>query len=241
MSLIEKIISYKDIGEIRVKKNPEARRLSITVRPFEGIRVTIPDIVSFRRAERFIESKELWLRRTIRNINMIENKYTLFCHETSFKTVEHTLVINKTNEKDLKVMLKDKKILVQCPAERDVKEKEIQDMIRWGIEAAWRKEAKKYLPARIGELALLHGFDIKRVVIKNNRSRWGSCSSQNNINLSLHLMRLPKHLIDYVLLHELVHTVHKNHSKQFWRCLNSLTRNARVLDKELKNYRIDIY
>jgi predicted metal-dependent hydrolase len=241
VDLIEKIIDYKDIGEIKIRKNPKARRLSISVRPFEGIRVTIPVLVSFSRAERFIEEKENWLRQTIRNISVIENNYTLFGYDTPFKTVEHSLEIIKTNERDTKVILKNKKILVHCPANRDIKEKEIQEMIRWGIEAAWRKEAKKFLPARIGELARLHGFDIKRVVIKNNRSRWGSCSNENNINLSLHLMRLPQHLIDYVLLHELVHTVHKNHSKQFWKRLDSITGNAKALDKELRNYRIDIY
>lgn len=241
MSLTEKIIDYKDFGEILIRKNPKARRLSISVRPFEGIRVTIPLLVSFKRAEKFIEEKEQWLRQTIRNIRDIENNHTLFNYDTSFKTVEHSLEFLRTNEIDPKVLLKDKKIMVFCPNGRDIKEKKIQEMIRWGIEAAWRKEAKKYLPARIGELARLHGFDIKRVVIKNNRSRWGSCSHQNNINLSLHLMRLPKHLTDYVLLHELVHTVHKNHSKQFWKHLDKLTGNARVLDKELKKFRIDIY
>lgn len=241
MDLIEKIIDYKDIGEIKIRKSPRTRRLSISVRPFEGIRVTIPVLVSFNRAVRFIEEKENWLRQTIRNISVIEKNYTLFVYDTPFKTVEHSLEIIKTNERDPKVILKDKKIMVHCPANRDIKEKEVQEMIRWGVEAAWRKEAKKFLPPRIGELARLHGFDIKRVAIKNNRSRWGSCSNENNINLSLHLMRLPQHLIDYVLLHELVHTVHKNHSKQFWKRLDSITGNARALDKELRNYRIDIY
>ncbi len=241
MNLTEKIIDHKDFGEIKIRKNPNARRLSITIRPFEGIRVTIPILVSFNRAEKFIEEKEPWIRQTIRNIRVVENNHTLFDEHTSFKTAEHSLEFLRTDEKHPKVIVKDKKIMVFCPADRDIKEKIMQEMIRWGIEAAWRKEAKKYLPARIGELARLHGFDMKRVVIKNNRSRWGSCSHQNNINLSLHLMRLPKHLSDYVLLHELVHTVHKNHGKQFWKHLDSITGNARALDKELKKYRIDIY
>jgi predicted metal-dependent hydrolase len=110
-----------------------------------------------------------------------------------------------------------------------------------GIEAAWRKEAKKYLPLRLTEFARLYGFDFRKVSIKNNKSRWGSCSKRNNINLNLHLIRLPRHLSDYVLLHELVHTMHKNHSKKFWQQLDTLTGNARILDRELKHFRIEIY
>ncbi|KPK84522.1 MAG: hypothetical protein AMS27_09730 [Bacteroides sp. SM23_62_1] len=235
------MIDYKDFGEIKIRKNPNARRLSISVRPFEGIRVTIPVLVSFTRAEKFIEEKEQWLRQTIRNIRALETSYTIFDWNTSFRTLEHSLELLKTDEHDPRVIIKDRKIIVCCPKTRNVKDKKIQEIIRWGIEAAWRKEAKKYLPARIGELARMYGFNINRVVIRNNRSRWGSCSNQNNINLSLHLMRLPKHLTDYVLLHELVHTIHKNHSKQFWKHLDKITGNAKALDKELKKYRIDIY
>ncbi len=139
------------------------------------------------------------------------------------------------------VKIHDNEILVFCPIQKDIKDKEIQQMIRWGIETAWRKEANKYIPVRLGELAITNGFKFSRISIKNNKSRWGSCSGTNNINLSLHLMRLPRHLSDYVMLHELVHTVHKNHSKKFWSHLDTITGNAKALDKELKKYRIEIY
>jgi predicted metal-dependent hydrolase len=114
-------------------------------------------------------------------------------------------------------------------------------MIRWGIQAAWRKEAKKYLPERLSELSRKHLLPFNRVIIKNNKSRWGSCSQKNNINLSLHLMRLPEHLIDYILAHELVHTVHKNHSRKFWKDLERVYPDARQAERELKEYRINIY
>lgn len=241
MSLSEKIIEYKDLGAIIIKKSPNTKRISISVRPFEGIRVTIPVLVSFKKAERFIEQKESWLRRTISNVRDMEKSYSVFDDDTQFNTKDHTLEIIRTEGENPEVILKNSKISVYVPGTMDIREKKIQEMIRRGIEAAWRKEAQIYLPARTGELARLHGFRYKKVIIKNNRTRWGSCSEKNNINLSLHLMRLPEYLCDYVLLHELVHTVHKNHSKQFWKLLDILTGDAKVLDKELKNYRIDIY
>lgn len=107
------------------------------------------------------------------------------------------------------------------------------------IEKELRKKAKFYLPARTSELAQQHGLSYNKVRIKNTRSRWGSCSSENNINLCIHLMRLPQELIDYVILHELAHTVEKNHSEKFWALLSKLLNaDARIIDRQLKKYKI---
>jgi predicted metal-dependent hydrolase len=241
MNVNSKIILYKDLGEITLSKSTKAKKISLTVRPFEGIRMTVPVFVSYTRAEKFIEEKESWLRKILGGIKNAERSFTIFDYNTSFHTIDHSLEIIKAPDGKPLVKLFNDKILVLCPDNRNVKEKEIQEMIRLGIEAAWREEAKKYLPARLEEFAGLYGFEFRKVTIKNNRSRWGSCSKMNNINLNLHLIRLPRHLSDYVLLHELVHTVHKNHSKKFWKQLDALTTNARSLDRELKKYRIEIY
>jgi len=156
-------------------------------------------------------------------------------------THEHTLEISREILENPVVRLKNKKIMVQLTGQTDITDPEIQDMIRWGIQAAWRKEAKRYLPEKLGELSRKHHLPFNKVIIKNNRSRWGSCSHMNNINLSLHLMRLPDHLIDYVLVHELVHTTQKNHSKKFWKDLEKIFPGAKLADRELKQFRIDIY
>ena len=79
------------------------------------------------------------------------------------------------------------------------------------------------------------------MAIKNTKTRWGSCSFKNNINLSLHLMRLREELIDYVILHELVHTKVKNHSIEFWTTLDIHCPNSKNLDRELKKYSLRIF
>jgi len=105
-----------------------------------------------------------------------------------------------------------------------------------------RKNAKKILPDRTMQLADIHGFMCRKIFLKNMKSRWGSCSLINNINLNIHLMRLPDYLIDYIILHELCHTVEKNHSQNFWNLLNKCTENkAKMFAKELRNYCTRIY
>ena len=96
--------------------------------------------------------------------------------------------------------------------------------------------AKSYLSKRTDELSKKHGFKYNKVTIKNQKTRWGSCSGYNNISLNLQLTSLPSNLIDYVILHELVHTLIKNHSPLFWGSLDKYVGNARSLDKELKKY-----
>ena len=78
-----------------------------------------------------------------------------------------------------------------------------------------RKQAKAYLPDRLRMLADRYGFRFNRVAIKHNTSNWGSCSSKGNINLNLNLMRVPVPLQDYILLHELTHLRHPDHSAAF--------------------------
>jgi len=90
---------------------------------------------------------------------------------------------------------------------------------------------------RLKELAAQHGFRYGRAGIRNQKSRWGSCSTRNNISLNIHLLALPGHLRDYVILHELVHTEHKNHSKRFWARLNELVGGkAKAFRKEMRGW-----
>jgi len=105
-------------------------------------------------------------------------------------------------------------------------------------EIALRKQAQSVLPAELTKLAEQHEFNYSKVTIRKSRSRWGSCTSKKSISLSFYLMLLPGHLIEYVLLHELCHTVHLNHSPAFWELLNNCTGNkAKEFRKEIREYR----
>jgi hypothetical protein len=99
-----------------------------------------------------------------------------------------------------------------------------------------RVTARTQLIDRLNFLSQKYGFNYNRVFIKNQKTRWGSCSGKNNINLNINLVRLPDELIDYTILHELVHTRVKNHSRRFWNQMDKLIGNAKSLDRKLNEY-----
>ncbi len=101
-----------------------------------------------------------------------------------------------------------------------------------------REIAKKIIIDRVVTLANQFGFSYERIFIKNQKTIWGSCSSKNNLNFNYKIASLPKDLMDYVILHELVHTKVKNHSKLFWNTLDKYINNSKSLRNELKNIHI---
>jgi predicted metal-dependent hydrolase len=101
-----------------------------------------------------------------------------------------------------------------------------------------RAEARKKLVDRLDRLSGLHGFSYNKVSIRNQKTRWGSCSAKNNISLNMKLLRLPEELIDYVIIHELVHTKIKNHSEEFWLALERILGNAKALNARLNEYQV---
>ena len=117
----------------------------------------------------------------------------------------------------------------------------MQKQIKHAVENVLRFDAKKFLPARIAELALSLGYIYNKVTIKNNKTNWGSCSNRKNINLNLHLMRLSDRLIDYIIVHELVHTVIPNHGSKFKATMQKHFGNVEEVDKEIKKIKTAIY
>lgn len=239
--MARKTLHIPEVGTVILVKSQRATRLTMTLRPFQDVRVSVPKNMSFAQAEVFVTERIDWFQRHQPKIQAIERRYTVFDEQTLFRTRQHQLRIIRSDARPFLVRTVQGEILVNCPVSKDIHTDDVQLAIREGIERAWRKEAKAYLPQRVKMLSEQHGLTYQQLRIKNTKSRWGSCSQDNNINLSLHVMRLPDQLIDYVILHELVHTVEKNHSPRFWQRLEQVCQKAKKLDKELKKYNIKIY
>ncbi len=100
-----------------------------------------------------------------------------------------------------------------------------------------RRAARADLPGRIARLSETTGLSYEKLSIRASRTKWGSCSGRNHISLSLFLMTLPEHLRDFVILHELCHTVHHNHSPRFHALLDRLTGGReKELNGELRRF-----
>ena len=239
---MSEIVELNDIGPVLLTTPPRAKRLSIKVRPFKGIEVCIPKGTPPAHVAAFIKKNKQWMKKALEKIRAKEEQLTIFDENSKFSTRSFALKIEPDNISDVKLKLKDGILHVRYPSHMNVKTQSIQSVIRFGIEEALRAEAKLKLPERVNVLSRINGFSYNKVFIKNLKSRWGSCSNVNNINLNLHLMRLPEHLIDYVILHELCHTKEKNHGPGFWNLMHQVTNGkAKMYEKEMKNQKTVIY
>lgn len=112
----------------------------------------------------------------------------------------------------------------------------VQKAARAASIRALRAQAEQLLPQRLAALAETHGFSYAEVSVKQLKSRWGSCDQDGRIALSLFLMQLPWEYIDYVLLHELVHTRVMRHGPDFWSAMTQLLPDAKSIRKSLRGY-----
>jgi predicted metal-dependent hydrolase len=224
--------------EITLRKNRRARHMIISIKPLDGTIVSIPQRFTFSDGEDLARQKIDWIRTHLEKIQKMKNNTPIIYGSSQFETRNHKLDLHEWGKDNISVRLSQGKINIKYPVGHKVDSLPVQKAIRLGIEKAYREEAKEYLPKRLNDLSDNLNLPFKEVFIKNIKSRWGSCSSKGNINLSIHLMRLPDHLIDYVLLHELAHTKVRNHSKVFWSFLETLLEDSKKLDKELKKYKI---
>ena len=126
---------------------------------------------------------------------------------------------------------------VKYPPLMSLTDPELQATARRACVRALRKQAEELLPQRLQQLAQKHGYSYKQVTIKQMKSRWGSCDQYKNINLNLYLMQLPWDLIDYVLLHELTHTVVLKHGPEFWQAMSSAQPKTAEYRKQMRAHR----
>ena len=106
--------------------------------------------------------------------------------------------------------------------------------LRPALEQQLRQLAARELPLRLSELAARHGLTVRRVTVRNQRTRWGSCSRRGTISLNWRLIQTPDAVRDYICLHELAHLLELNHSEKFWRQVERLCPDYRAAERWLK-------
>lgn len=185
------------------------KTISIEVRTNSEVIIRAPKLVPKLYINSFIENHKAWISKKLsaiennpyyRNLFKVEEGHHIYFLGEVYK-------IRNTQNHKAKIHLSENECQLSISnAENDYKR----------IITFFKKSAQDHLKKRIHELSDILNLSFNNVRITSAKTRWGSCSYQNNINLSYRLMMLPEKVIDYVIIHELVHTKIKNHSKQFW-------------------------
>jgi predicted metal-dependent hydrolase len=100
--------------------------------------------------------------------------------------------------------------------------------------AAHKEEARAIIAPRLAHFATLYGVSVKRVSVRNQKSRWGSCSRNGNVSINYKVAFLPEHLRDYILVHEICHLIEFNHGRAFWSLVERQVPDYKALRQELK-------
>ncbi|HET6747282.1 MAG TPA: SprT family zinc-dependent metalloprotease [Candidatus Saccharimonadales bacterium] len=205
----------EEFGTIPVRRSAKATNVRLRVAPDGGLRASLPLYAPLFLVKRLIKNSRHELRQLLED----HQKEVVFTDGMQIGK-SHSLLVRATTGRFL-VARHGQQIIVHLPEGKQLNESTITKEIRSVVQQAMRLEAKSYLPKRLAFLADTHGFHYKKVRFSHASGRWGSCSSNGTISLNIALMKLPFELIDYVLIHELSHTIEMNHSESFWRLVEA--------------------
>jgi predicted metal-dependent hydrolase len=201
----------EEFGRITLRRSARASHVRIRVAPDGRLRASLPLYAPTFLVKRLIKTS----REQLRMLLAEQTSDTVFEHGMQIGK-SHTLIIRETTTVKPSVTRHGQQIIASLPQGSSPQDAVASRSIRDAVIEALRIEAKSYLTKRLAYLAGQGGYSYDKVRFSHASGRWGSCSSNGTISLNIALMKLPFELIDYVLIHELSHTVHMNHSPEFW-------------------------
>jgi predicted metal-dependent hydrolase len=216
---------------VPLRRSKKAWHISIRVSPVEGVHVVIPWSCAARHAVAFLEEKRGWITNQQKKIlHKLKNELPKERPENF-----HLLLTNKSwlilfTDADqpfkLKQQYPDLLTISGCASTSTTW---IRCLEKWLV-----KEAKKLLPNMLETCAKQMSLRVKKVAIRCQKTRWGSCSANGTISLNAKLLFFPEHLVRYILIHELCHLIHHNHGPNFWKMLEKYEPSYRERVKEVR-------
>jgi predicted metal-dependent hydrolase len=218
-----------EIGEVILSRRRGAKNLRLSVTAKGQVRVSMPSWTPYAVGISFATNRRDWLLKQLGEYSeraLGEGMAIGKAHRLRF-------IRSANSRTSARVTAEAVEVATNLP----FSSKAVQDKARSAAERALRAEASHLLPQRLEILASQHGFTYKAVRVRKLTSRWGSCSQDATITLSYFLIQLPWELIDYVLLHELVHTRYLNHGADFWRAFESILPDAKRRRKVMRGHK----
>ena len=217
-----------------IRFSSRARRVSIRIEPPDQVIVVAPKRTSAKLIEQLIDKQSFWIETQLNKLkqkqHVIESEATICL----FGTIYQKKVICDTSF-PLGILIKDKTIILNFI---DQDTRKLKQLIKSELDMFVKKTARVYLQKKTKLLATKMSVSYQKLTLRNQKTRWGSCSSQDNLNLNWKLVHYPPEIIDYVIIHELSHLTHHNHSHQFWSCVAHYDPDYKQHRNYLKKYAV---
>jgi len=232
------MICYNEIGDVLYRRNLRARNIAIRINSEGLVRVTVPGRCKIERAEKFVLEKGRWIVQKREKIRQNRRENLLWEPGSIVNMHQGRIFIEQGTGDGFEVFSIGNSYGIQVPANYNSGNPLFAKAVYEQIAYIGKKEGKLQLPGILSQCAEAHELPYTKVTVRRMKTRWGSCSSKNNISLNSSLVFLPEELVRYVCLHELVHTIHKNHGRYFWEALTDILPDALSLRKELRKQAI---
>ncbi len=220
----------------RLVFSSRAKYIRIKLSNTGELSVTLPKRYAQKKAHYFISSKTDW----------IEKQLSRLPEKSAFDSIPPTIALELI-EQSWSVELSKKTyngVILEVSAEKQLTiSGQIDDieMVKKVINKWMQKMCRPIFSSMMQEIAEEHGFYYKRLSIRSQKTRWGSCSSDKNINLNSKLLMMPEDVVRYVMIHELCHTLEMNHSPRFWALVEECDPLFKQHRKKLKEYGATIF
>ena len=224
-------LAWKHGIAVHVVRRPRARRYLLSLQTDGSARLVIPRRGTQVEALCFLERSEDWLVRRVAQWRDKAKARQPWQHDSRFLYRGEETALCVETQKD-GVVLRFAEQVLQLPHA-------LPDY-RVPVLARLRRLAERELKTRTYELAKLHGVAINSVTVRAQRSRWGSCSRRGTISLNWRLIQTPPFVVDYLIVHELMHRREMNHSKRYWKHVAAAFPDYRAAEAWLKSRKIDL-
>jgi hypothetical protein len=208
-------------------RNLRARRYIVRLRPNGSARITIPRGGSAAEARRFVERNGMWLERQLHALSMRTQKPSEWSIGTEILFRGELVKIEADpNDQGAMLRLGSETVKLHGP----------DSNLRLAVEKHLRRLAEAELRQRVFEYSAAHKLTVCEVIVRNQRSRWGSCSRRGTISLNWRLIQTPPFVRDYIVVHELMHLRVMNHSIRFWTEVKRACPEYKTAEKWLKDH-----